>query len=208
MYIRLIQVGFSILDYLQTAYQAQTWSVNHLKIWFNMMQTSSPLAAMSSGFGPAWRFDNPVRPSFINCGPSSYSQMSLNAIANKKTMGYFDLDMSMTSSPTSCLAADLSQNFHIDKRYANSVLDLWPMWIADHLWSPAFPTPRRSLFNNLNTLSNLSVSRRKFSLSHLSIYFANQPWSTYNTSANAIVACFWRHDGYRDVSFASQDTVL
>jgi len=37
----------------------------------------------------------------------------LNVNASKEN--YFDLDTKMMSSPTSNLAADLSQNFHIDK---------------------------------------------------------------------------------------------
>ncbi|KAL7273146.1 m-phase inducer phosphatase [Rhizina undulata] len=52
------------------------------------------------------------------------------ALAMGKASSYFELETRLDTSPTSTLAADLSQNFHIDK-------------------TPQVPTPRRSLFPQL-----------------------------------------------------------
>jgi M-phase inducer tyrosine phosphatase len=48
------------------------------------------------------------------------------------------------SSPTVSLAADLSQNFHIDQRYVQAhSATIMPLTIN----SPQLPTPRRALFS-------------------------------------------------------------
>ncbi|MCJ1393989.1 cell division cycle- protein [Xylographa bjoerkii] len=108
------------------------------------MERSSPLAAMqpqSLPFGHwGFRIDGPTsNPPFgggIGCGAISnfnFKDLSMN----KPHPDYFSLKPIRGSSPTACLAADLSQNFHIDQ-------------------SPQMPTPRRSLFtsNLLGTLGS------------------------------------------------------
>ena len=57
---------------------------------------------------------------------------------------YFQIKPVRGSSPTASLAADLSQNFHIDMRYAFRCAS--PDSANDH--SPQLPTPRRSLFTS------------------------------------------------------------
>ncbi|MCJ1473396.1 cell division cycle- protein [Lambiella insularis] len=92
------------------------------------MERSSPLAAMqpqSLPFGQwGFRLDGPTTNSHfargMGCGSSSFNF--------KPRTDYFSLKPVRGSSPTASLAADLSQNFHIDQ-------------------SPQMPTPRRSLFN-------------------------------------------------------------
>ncbi|KAA8899647.1 Rhodanese-like domain-containing protein [Sphaerosporella brunnea] len=65
--------------------------------------------------------DTPIFGPALNCRRSSKSN-------------HRDSDSRMQSSPTTDLAVDLSQNFHIDK-------------------TPVVPTPRRSLFSSLNARS-------------------------------------------------------
>lgn len=102
------------------------------------MEHSSPLAAMqpsSLPFGP-WGCRNDVPLSYPNYGgqyggklgfgPSSFDFKDLSM--TKAPADYFNLKSVRGSSPTTTLAADLSQNFHIDQ-------------------SPQLPTPRRSLFS-------------------------------------------------------------
>ncbi|KIX03727.1 uncharacterized protein Z518_07280 [Rhinocladiella mackenziei CBS 650.93] len=103
-----------------------------------MIEASSPLAAMQP-------------PAFVgHCGfradaPSSYASfaaaksfgnnsfnfrdLSMKRTVQKSHPDYFSLNPVRGSSPTASLAADLSQNFHIDQ-------------------SPQLPTPRRALFPN------------------------------------------------------------
>ncbi|MCJ1413777.1 cell division cycle 25 [Xylographa parallela] len=105
------------------------------------MERSSPLAAMqpqSLPFGHwGFRIDGPTSNApfggGIGCGASNFNFKDLSM--NKPRPDYFSLKPIRGSSPTACLAADLSQNFHIDQ-------------------SPQMPTPRRSLFtsNLLGTL--------------------------------------------------------
>ncbi|KAF3167082.1 cell division cycle- protein [Orbilia oligospora] len=91
------------------------------------MDFSSPLAAISRSEGN-WLQPTPLGPNF-SFGPESPYTPRLDV---SQDSSFFDLDMSMEASPTDCLAADLSQNFHIDK-------------------TPAFPTPRRSLFSSFDS---------------------------------------------------------
>ncbi|KAI9738760.1 MAG: cell division cycle- protein [Cirrosporium novae-zelandiae] len=94
------------------------------------MEGSSPLAAMQP---PSMRFGD-----WGSCmeGPTSYSQLAAanrmgHDIFNFKRSpsDYFNLKPLRGSSPAASLAADISQNFHIDQ-------------------SPQLPTPRRSLFSS------------------------------------------------------------
>ncbi|KAI9803823.1 MAG: hypothetical protein M1825_001703 [Sarcosagium campestre] len=98
------------------------------------MERSSPLAAMQppSMMGH-WGYQSDIHkrnvqyPSFDSFGPNSFNFRDLSM--KKPSSGdYFTLKPLRGSSPTSSLAADLSQNFHIDQ-------------------SPQLPTPRKSLFS-------------------------------------------------------------
>ncbi|KAK4948677.1 m-phase inducer phosphatase [Elasticomyces elasticus] len=95
----------------------------------NMIEASSPLAAMQH---PAFMGHCGFRPD----GPTSYASFAVGNNFNFKDLSmkkprtdYFSLKPVRGSSPTASLAADLSQNFHIDQ-------------------SPQLPTPRRALFPN------------------------------------------------------------
>jgi M-phase inducer tyrosine phosphatase len=127
------------------------------------MEHSSPLAAMqppSVLLGHCFRSD----------APSSYHGFSplpglggggfnFKDLSMKRSQGdYFGTKSFRGSSPTASLAADLSQNFHIDQRFV-----LLPAIFAWHLplfdsrylgestnkdsFSPQVATPRRSLFS-------------------------------------------------------------
>ena len=63
-------------------------------------------------------------------------------------MDYFSLKPVRGSSPTSSLAADLSQNFHIDQRYDFSTCLFVDLQLIFKNRSPQLPTPRRSLFSS------------------------------------------------------------
>ncbi|KAI4146963.1 MAG: hypothetical protein L6R39_003275 [Caloplaca ligustica] len=96
------------------------------------MEHSSPLAAMQPTSLPigqwGWRNErqDTCGPRF-SFGPSSFDFRDLSM--NKPPTDYFNLKPVRGSSPTASLAADLSQNFHIDR-------------------SPQLPTPRRALFSS------------------------------------------------------------
>ncbi|MCJ1355628.1 MAG: cell division cycle- protein [Icmadophila ericetorum] len=98
------------------------------------MERSSPCAALQPslqqfghwGYGkdlPSTTLFGGEDPNFDYHG-FNFKNMSMD----KSLSNYFNMKPVRGSSPTSSLAADLSQNFHIDK-------------------SPALPTPRRSLFS-------------------------------------------------------------
>ncbi|KAJ5234231.1 uncharacterized protein N7469_003399 [Penicillium citrinum] len=95
------------------------------------MEHSSPLAAMqppSMMFGHCFRADAPTSyPSLSGFGQNSFNFKDLSM--KKSGSDYFNINPLRTSSPTASLAADLSQNFHIDQ-------------------SPQLATPRRSLFSS------------------------------------------------------------
>ncbi len=88
------------------------------------MERSSPLAAMqpsSHSFGHwGFRSDAPTSyPQFTGVtsfGPNSFNFKDLSM--KKSSSDYFSLKPVRGSSPTASLAADLSQNFHIDQRYS------------------------------------------------------------------------------------------
>ncbi|EEH47582.2 uncharacterized protein PADG_03666 [Paracoccidioides brasiliensis Pb18] len=96
------------------------------------MEHSSPLAAMqppSMLFGHCFRPETagfPTFPAVRSFGPSSFNFKDISK--KKGNPDYFNAKPVGGSSPTASLAADLSQNFHIDQ-------------------SPALVTPRRSLFS-------------------------------------------------------------
>ncbi|KAL2827139.1 M-phase inducer phosphatase [Aspergillus cavernicola] len=97
------------------------------------MEHSSPLAAMqppSVMFGHCFRSDGPT--SYHGFSPLSGRRpggFNFKDLSMKKSQSdYFNVRPVRGSSPTASLAADLSQNFHIDQ-------------------SPQVATPRRSLFS-------------------------------------------------------------
>ena len=84
------------------------------------MEHSSPLAAMqppSVLFGHCFRAEPP---SYSSCAPRSGlgpSPFNFKDLSMKKGHGdYLNMKPVRGSSPTASLAADLSQNFHIDQR--------------------------------------------------------------------------------------------
>ena len=91
------------------------------------MERSSPLAAMQPSSLPfgQWGCRGEAQPTYldygqnygrrINLGPSTFNFRDLSM--NRAPTDYFSLKPVRGSSPTASLAADLSQNFHIDKRY-------------------------------------------------------------------------------------------
>ncbi|KAH0536325.1 hypothetical protein FGG08_006798 [Glutinoglossum americanum] len=94
------------------------------------MEHSSPLAAMQPpsllphfGLAP----DNQLHVPNSSVFNPSFNFRDMNM--KKPSSDYFAMKLVRGSSPTASLAADLSQNFHIDK-------------------SPQLPTPRRSLFTS------------------------------------------------------------
>ncbi|KAJ9292790.1 hypothetical protein DTO271G3_8489 [Paecilomyces variotii] len=98
------------------------------------MEHSSPLAAMqppSVHFGHCFRADVPTSyasfGSVKGFGPNSFNFKDLSM--KRGHADYFNMKPVRGSSPTASLAADLSQNFHIDQ-------------------SPQLATPRRSLFSS------------------------------------------------------------
>lgn len=88
-------------------------------------------------FGHCFRSDTPTAYASIGSvsglGSNSFNFKDLSL--NKSQQDYFSLKQVPASSPSASLAADLSQNFHIDK-------------------SPQPATPRRSLFANRFALGN------------------------------------------------------
>ncbi|CAO1597283.1 m-phase inducer phosphatase [Xanthoria calcicola] len=100
------------------------------------MEHSSPLAAMQPPSLPIgqWGCRNERQDMLgrhcggqFTFGPSNFNFKDLSM--NKAPIDYFSLKPVRGSSPTASLAADLSQNFHIDQ-------------------SPQLPTPRRALFSS------------------------------------------------------------
>lgn len=84
------------------------------------MEHSSPLAAMqppSVMFGHCFRAEPTSYPSLSGFGPNSFNFKELSM--KKSGPDYFNMNPLRASSPTASLAADLSQNFHIDQRFVS-----------------------------------------------------------------------------------------
>lgn len=122
------------------------------------MEHSSPLAAMqppSVLFGHCFRTEPTSYPSLSGFGQNSFNFKDLSM--KKSSSDYFNMKPIRGSSPTASLAADLSQNFHIDQRLV-FVLRLGLLAdqakknpgtkFADPIISPQLATPRRSLFSS------------------------------------------------------------
>ena len=98
-----------------------------------MMEASSPLAAMQPPPFPGhYGFNSADVPSFMTLasakkfGPSSFNfkDLAMHQSMKRSNSDYFSMRPVRGSSPTASLAADLSQNFHIDQRYASQVAGL------------------------------------------------------------------------------------
>jgi len=91
-----------------------------------IMEASSPLAAMQPpSFMPTWgRTDmytsHPHSHMSSAFGPGAFNFRDLSMKGSRKS-DYFTMKHVRGSSPTASLAADLSQNFHIDMRYADFI---------------------------------------------------------------------------------------
>lgn len=87
------------------------------------MEHSSPLAAMqppSMLFGHCFRSEAPTSyPSLSGFGTNSFNFKDLSM--KKSGPDYFNVKP--IPSPTASLAADLSQNFHIDQRFVVSTIE-------------------------------------------------------------------------------------
>jgi hypothetical protein len=88
----------------------------------NHMEASSPLAAMQpASILPPWaskdfyNSHNSRLPGASRFGPGAFNFRDLSM--KPPTSDYFLMKPVRGSSPTASLAADLSQNFHIDMRY-------------------------------------------------------------------------------------------
>ncbi|RDW85156.1 rhodanese cycle control phosphatase [Coleophoma cylindrospora] len=108
------------------------------------MEASSPLAAMQApSFMPSWGRNDMYtsHPHSLGgntvFGPGAFNFRDLSM--RRSSNDYFNAKPVRGSSPTASLAADLSQNFHIDM-------------------SPQLPTPRRSLFTS-NLFGQFEVGR-------------------------------------------------
>lgn len=96
------------------------------------METSSPLAAMQQHL-PAWGRPDSMFQGLQSSnahahlnnttafGPGAFDFRDLSMRAPSRGPDYFAMQPVRGSSPTTSLAADLSQNFHIDMRYINLV---------------------------------------------------------------------------------------
>ena len=118
------------------------------------MERSSPLAAMQPPALPfgQWGCRGEAHPLYsdynggrLSFGPPSFNFKDLSMA--KGPTDYFSLKPVRGSSPTASLAADLSQNFHIDQRYNWQVQPI-NVTIILTKFSPQLPTPRRSLFSS------------------------------------------------------------
>ncbi|KAL9026531.1 MAG: hypothetical protein Q9196_004816 [Gyalolechia fulgens] len=138
------------------------------------MEHSSPLAAMQPPSLPMgqWGCRNERQDAFpnlgqcggrFNFGPSTFDFRDLSM--KKAPTDYFSLKPVRGSSPTASLAADLSQNFHIDQ-------------------SPQLPTPRRALFS-----SNLfgTLTRRGRDHRFKAYVVSSQAIRSYNHTASTLV---------------------
>jgi M-phase inducer tyrosine phosphatase len=86
------------------------------------MEASSPLAAMQPpSFMPAWGhndlFNSHAHSRLSTSSSFGPGAFNFKDLSMKSSSDYYAMKPVRGSSPTASLAADLSQNFHIDKRY-------------------------------------------------------------------------------------------
>lgn len=172
------------------------------------MEASSPLAAMQAPSFMHWgggRRDmytsHPHALSGPAFGPNSFDFREIS-MKRPSQPDYFTMKPVRGSSPTASLAADLSQNFHIDMRF---VCYLTSIWSFTNISSPQLPTPRRSLFtSNLFGTIDLrgKIGRLQGVQEMLTIHRIR-----YNSSVAIIFSgTVERNDGY--LSSATQAAIL
>ena len=137
------------------------------------METSSPLASLQPNHpGP---FAQRCREYTVNFPASCSSELSNFNFKDmsmlKPKPDYFSYHPIKGSSPTTSLAADLSQNFHIEQRFDKPFI-VFSWTCTNQEPSPALPTPRRTLFNNNHSLHLLHASS-KFSQKRKSLHFTH-----------------------------------
>ena len=83
-----------------------------------MMEASSPLAAMQPpSMLPPFGFRKDAPTSFAAVNSFGANSFNFKDLSMKRSQSdYFSMQPVRGSSPTASLAADLSQNFHIDRR--------------------------------------------------------------------------------------------
>ena len=177
------------------------------------MERSSPLAAMQAPCLMApWGFHQDAalaRSQFAE--PARYSSNSFNfkdLSMKRPSSDYFTMKPVRGSSPTASLAADLSQNFHIDHRYVSSSAGSGEGLHADgrSLVSPKVVTPRRSLFTS--TLFGTVDGRGKSDLSWPQPTRAHRPCRSHDHASLAFVFPRPRQRFHGHVSPPTQATVL
>ncbi|KAL8930770.1 MAG: hypothetical protein Q9208_000311 [Pyrenodesmia sp. 3 TL-2023] len=104
---------------------------------------------------------------------------------NKAPTDYFNLKPVRGSSPTASLAADLSQNFHIDQ-------------------SPQLPTPRRALFSS--NLFGTLTGRGRIRMLEYSAMSSQDP-SKRNYAPTAVIFSGPRERLHGHIALASQSTI-
>ncbi len=115
------------------------------------MEASSPLAAMQpTSIMPPWgRKDfynshtNSHLPGASRFGPGAFNFRDMSM--KPPTSEYFAMKPVRGSSPTASLAADLSQNFHIDMRYVGGQND--PRYLLIDLKPPTTDSPSVALYS-------------------------------------------------------------
>jgi len=117
-----------------------------------MMEASSPLAAMQPptfmsrcGFGQdALSYASFARRNNLVVDNFNFKDLSMR---RRPQPDYFSMPPPVRgSSPTASLAADLSQNMNIDKRYEDDTNGGVSNTKVENS-SPQYPTPRRALFS-------------------------------------------------------------
>lgn len=171
-------------------------------------------------FGHCFRSDVPT--SYGSFGPRSGLKppsFNFKDLSMKRSQGdYFNVKPVRGSSPTASLAADLSQNFHIDQRFVLAAL--CPAVAATVRYersclltqnSPQLATPRRSLFS-----SNL-FGHRNGMWSRFLLLSLPQPWlhlgyiytdhsinrREHDHPSSAVLLACPRHGSHGNVAFAT-----
>lgn len=160
-----------------------------------IMERSSPLAAMQA---PSLPFNS------FGCrgqSQSAYAEMQYghntfnfkDLSMSRTSMDYFSLKPIRGSSPTASLAADLSQNMHIDQRYT---ITLDPSSLSNRvpplttICSPQLPTPRRSLFSS-NLFGTITGRGNMGHLPPVELLLKSYPRNTFHTTSAFLLPWTW-----------------
>ena len=182
------------------------------------MEHSSPLAAMQP---PSLIFRHYPYSSFdpLRLGPNSFNFKDLSAKHLQQPDYFSSKPVIPASSPSASLAADLSQNFHIDQRWvpahANCALLRSTLAVGQgnrHLLtptcSPQLATPRKSLFSGgLLPCDNENGKVPSFIFVFFDLFSSTANRNPHDNASNSFLftrsAC--RLDGH--VAIAPQDSV-